>query len=136
MQSETPHASIPKARLWTGRVISVLLALLLLFDGVMKFVQPPEVVEATTGLGYSESVILPLGAVVIVCTVLYLVPPTAVVGAILLTGYLGGAVASHLRAGGSWFEIFFPAIFGALLWLGLVLRDERLCSLVPWRRDR
>lgn len=136
MQSETPQASISKGRLWTGRVISVLLALLLLFDGVLKFVQPTEVVEATTRLGYSESVILPLGAVVVVCTVLYLVPPTAVLGAILLTGYLGGAVASHLRAGGSWFEIFSPAIFGALLWLGLVLRDERLCSLVPWRRDR
>jgi hypothetical protein len=78
-------------------------------------------------------VILPLGIVLMVCTVLYLVPATAVLGAILLTGYLGGAVATHVRAGHSPFEVLFPVIFGALLWVGLVLRDRRLRSLVPWR---
>jgi hypothetical protein len=69
----------------------------------------------------------------LVCTVLYLVPPTAVLGAILLTGYLGGAVATHVHAGHGPFEVLFPAIFGAMLWGGLVLRDRRLRSLVPWR---
>lgn len=132
VHSKTSPATISPARLWTGRVIGTLPALFLLFDGVMKLVKPSFVVEATVGLGYAESVILPLGIVLLVCTALYLVPRTAILGAILLTGYLGGAVASHLRAGDSPFEILFPVVFGALLWGGLVLRDERLSSLVPW----
>ena len=132
MHSSEPSASVSKARLWTGRVMSTLPALFLLFDGVMKLVKPAPVVDATVGLGYSESVILPLGIVLLVCTVLYLVPQTAALGAILLTGYLGGAVASHLCAGDGPFEIFFPVVFGALLWGGLVLRDARLSSVVPW----
>lgn len=135
MESEISQTPISKGRLWIGRTISALPALFLLFDGVMKLVKPVQVVEATVGLGYAESVILPLGVVLLACTVLYLFPRTAVLGAILLTAYLGGAVASHLRAGDDWFKIFFPVIFGALLWGGLVLRDERLCSLIPWRRD-
>lgn len=133
MHSTTPSTTISSARLWTGRVMGTLPALFLLFDGVMKLVKPSFVVEATVGLGYAESVILPLGIVLLACTALYLIPPTAILGAILLTGYLGGAVASHLRAGDSLFEILFPVVFGALLWGGLVLRDERLSSLVPWR---
>lgn len=84
-------------------------------------------------MGYPEQVILPLGVVLCVCTVLYLVPQTAVLGAILLTGYLGGAVATHVRHEDGLFAVFFPAIFGALLWGGLVLRDPRLAALVPWR---
>src|SRR5205807_10288958 len=108
-------------------------ALFLLFDGAMKLVKPPFVVEATVRLGYAESVIVPLGVVLLVCTVLYLVPPTAVLGAILLTGYLGGAVATHVHAGDGPFEILFPVVFGALLWGGLVLRDARLRSVVLWR---
>jgi hypothetical protein len=90
-------------------------------------------VETTVKLGYSESVILPLGIVLLVCTVLYLIPPTAVLGAILLTGYLGGAVATHVHAGDGPFEILFPVLFGALLWGGLALRDPRLRALVFWR---
>lgn len=115
--------------------MSFIPALFLLLDGGMKLVKPDPVVKATTELGYSESVILPLGIVLLACTATYLLPRTAVLGAILLTGYLGGAVASHLRAGDDWFKVFFPVIFGALLWGGLVLRDERLCSLLPWRSD-
>jgi hypothetical protein len=134
MQSETQPAPVSKGALWTGRVLSALPALFLLFDGAMKLVKPAFVVEATVQLGYSESVILPLGIVLLVCTVLYLIPGTAVLGAILLTGYLGGAVATHVRAGDGPFEILFPVVFGALLWGGLVLRDERLRALVPWRR--
>jgi hypothetical protein len=122
--------AVSKARLWTGRILSTLPALLLLLDAVMKLIKPVFVVEATTKLGYSESVILPLGVVLLVSTLLYLIPRTAVIGVILLTGYLGGAVASHLRAGDGPFEIFFPAVFGAIIWSGLTLRDVRLSSLV------
>ena len=92
----------------------------------MKLVKPAFVVEATVEMGFSESVILPLGIVLLDCTVLYLVPPTAVLGAILLTGYLGGAVATHVHAGDGRFQALFPVVFGALLWGGLVLRDRRL----------
>jgi hypothetical protein len=132
MQSETKAARVSKGRLWTGRVVSTLPALFLLFDAVMKFVKPQPVVDATVHLGYSESVILPLGAVLLVSTVLYLVPRTAILGAILLTGYLGGAVDAHVRAGDSLFTIMFPVIFGALLWGGLTLRDVRLGALIFW----
>lgn len=135
MQSELRAASkSSKGMLWTGRVVSALPALFLVFDGAMKLVKPDFVVEATVRLGYAESVIVPLGVVLLCCTVLYLIPRTAGLGAILLTGYLGGAVATHVHAEGTLFEILFPVIFGALLWGGLVLRDERWRSLLPWRR--
>jgi hypothetical protein len=133
MQSAIQVAPISKGMLWTGRVMSTLPALFLLLDAVMKFVKPDPVVEATVKLGYPENVILPLGVTLLVCTVLYLIPRTAVLGAILLTGYLGGAVASHLRAGDGLFTILFPVFFGALLWGGLVLREQRLRFLVPLR---
>jgi hypothetical protein len=133
MQPDPQTAATPKWMLWTGRILSGLLALFLLWDGAMKLVKPTFVVEATVGLGYPEAVIIPLGVVLILSTLLYVFPRTAVLGAILLTGYLGGAVASHLRAGCSAFEVLFPVIFGALLWGGLVLRDERLRSLLPYR---
>jgi len=119
--------------LWTGRVMSTLPALFLLFDGAMKLVKPAPVVEATVELGFPESALVPLGIVLLVSTALYLVPRTAVLGAILLTGYLGGAVATHVHAGHGAFQTLFPVGFGALLWGGLVLRDERLRALVPWR---
>jgi hypothetical protein len=108
-------------------------ALFLIADAVMKFGKPSFVVDKTTELGYSENVIVPLGAILLAGTLLYLWPRTAVLGAVLLTGYLGGAVATHLRAGSPLFEMLFPAIVGALVWGGLVLRDERLRSLLPWR---
>jgi hypothetical protein len=123
-----------KAALWTGWIISALPALFLLMDGVMKLVKPRFVVDATVKLGYSESVIVPLGIVLTACTVLYVIPRTAVLGAILLTGYLGGAVNTHVRAGQGAFEILFPVLFGALLWGGLYLRDSRVRALVPLRQ--
>jgi len=99
----------------------------------MKLFKPEFVVKATVQLGYPESVIVPLGFVLCACTVLYLIPRTAIVGAILLTGYLGGAVATHVRAGAGLFEIVFPVIFGALLWGGLLLRDSKLRTIIaPW----
>jgi hypothetical protein len=120
---------VSKGTLWAGRIFSGLPVLFLLVDGAMKLVKPAPVVEATVGLGYPESVIIPIGVVLIVCTILYLIPKTSVLGAILLTGYLGGAVATHVRTGESLFSIVFPVIFGVLLWLGLYLRDTRLRAL-------
>jgi hypothetical protein len=113
--------------------MSALPALFLLWDAVMKLVKPAFVVEATVRLGYPESVIIGLGIVLLASTVFYLIPQTAVLGAILLTGYLGGAVASHVRAEDGWFPICFPVVFGALLWGGLILRDARLRELLPMR---
>ncbi len=116
---------------WAGRVISGLPVLFLLMDGIMKLFKPEIVVKSTVELGYPESVIIPLGIVLTAITILYVIPRTAVLGAILLTGYLGGAVATHVRMGAELFPILFPVIVGALLWLGLYLRDIRLSSLVP-----
>ena len=113
--------------------MSALPALFLLVDGAMKLLKPEVVVKTTVELGFAEAVILPLGVVLLTCTILYLFPWTTVLGAILLTGYLGGAVATHVRAGQGLFEILFPVLFGALLWGGLVLRDDRLRTLIPLR---
>jgi hypothetical protein len=131
--SNTQTAPVSKARLWTGRIISALPALFLLADGVMKLFKPAPIVDATLQLGYPESTIIPMGIVLLACTILYLIPRTAVLGAILLTGYLGGAVATHVRVGEGWFSILFPVIFGILLWGGLYLRDGELPRLIPLR---
>jgi hypothetical protein len=125
-------AAVAKKQLWAGRVMSALPALFLLVDGGMKLVKPAPVVEATVRLGYQENVILGLGIVQLACTVVYLVPRTSILGAILLAGYLGGAVATHVRIGDSLFSVFFPVILGVLVWGGLWLRDGRLRALLPW----
>jgi len=116
--------------IWIGRVLSFLPALFLLVDGAMKLAKPAFVVEATVQLGYPERVIVGIGVVLLACTLLYLAPRTAVLGAILLTGYLGGAVATHVRVGTGLFNILFPVILGALLWGGLALRDPRVAALL------
>ena len=134
MPSDMRPAPVSKGMLWGGRIMSALPALFLLVDGAMKLMKPEVVVKTTVELGYGEAVILPLGVVLLACTILYVVPRTAVLGAILLTGYLGGAVATHVRAGQGPFEILFPVLFGALLWGGLVLRDARLRTLLPLRQ--
>ncbi len=133
MEMGISQARVSAPALWTGRVLTALAALFLLFDGAMKIVKPTFVIEATVGLGYSESVIVPLGVILLVSTLLYLIPQTSILGAILLTGYLGGAVASHVHHRDGLFEMVFPAIFGALVWGGLVLREVRLRTLLPWR---
>jgi hypothetical protein len=133
MPLDTLSAPVSKRRLWAGWVMSALPALFLLVDGAMKLVKPEVIVKTTMDLGYAETVILPLGVVLLICTTLYLNPRTAVLGAILLTGYLGGAVATQVRAGQGLFEIVFPAVLGALLWGGLALRDDRLRTLIPLR---
>ena len=124
-----PSSHPSSRRLWAGRIISAVPALFLLVDGAMKWVKPEVVVTTTVRLGYAKTVILPLGVVLVACTILYLIPRTEVLGAILLTGYLGGAVATQVRVGHGLFEILFPVVLGALLWGGLVLRDNRLARL-------
>ncbi len=121
-------------RPWAGYILSALPALFLLLDAVGKLIKPRAVIEGTVELGYEESVIVPLGIVLLICTVIYIIPRTAVLGAILLTGYLGGAVATHVRVGGPLFSHkLFPVYLGIMIWLGLYLRDRRLRALVPLR---
>jgi hypothetical protein len=134
MSSDPQHAKSSKAVLWTGRVLSAVAALFLLLDGAMKLVKPEPVLTATAHLGYPESVLTGMGITLIACTLLYVFPRTAILGAILLTGYLGGAVASHLRAGDPLFPMLFPAIVGGFVWGGLWLRDARLRALLPVTR--
>jgi hypothetical protein len=135
VQASQPPSPISKARLWAGRILSALPALFLLMDGIMKVMKPDFVVKATVELGYPEDVIFGLGIVVLICVILYIIPQTSVFGAILLTGYLGGAVASHLRHGDPLFShVLSPVYFAILLWAGLYLREPRLSRLVPLRR--
>lgn len=124
-----------KKRSWAGIIVSALPVLFLLMDGVMKLFKPEPVVTGTVELGYQESVIVPLGIVLLVGVILYLVPKTAIFGAVLVTAYLGGAVATHVRIGNPLFtHVLFPVYLGVLLWLGLWLRERRLRGLTPLKR--
>ena len=134
MQAISEFPVYTSSRVWTGRIVGGLPALFMLVDAGMKLVKPAFVVEATVNLGYPENVIVPLGIVLAASTILYLIPRTAILGAILVTGYLGGAVATHVRVGGPTFSIIFPIIFGILIWGGLYLRDPRVSTLIPVRR--
>ncbi len=128
------HASpISKQRLWTGRVLSGLVVLFLLFDSAGKFMKPVQVIEACVRLGWPLNRVAVLGIILLICTVLYAIPRTSILGATLLTGYLGGAVAIHLRAGSPPFETVFPMILGLLVWAGLLLRDDRVRLLIKGR---
>jgi len=136
MESAPQSPPVSKKSLWAGRVISSLAVLFLVFDVVMKFIQPAPVPvkEAFVHLGWPLSLSVSLGIVLLGCTTLYVIPKTSILGAILLTGYLGGAVATHLRVGDPPFShILFPTYLGALLWLGLYLRERRLRRLIPLR---
>ncbi|MCE9527733.1 MAG: DoxX family protein [Planctomycetales bacterium] len=115
---------------WTGRVVSVVPVLMLLMSAVMKFLKPPGMEEGLKHIGWTEDQMFMLGVIELVCTILYMVPQTSVLGAILLTGYLGGATATHVRVGDAWFATVIP---GVLVWLGLFLRDARLRRLLPLR---
>ena len=120
----------PAWMVWTGRVISALPVLGLLMSAVMKFVQPASMVEGFEHLGWKMDLAVALGILELGCTLVYVIPQTSVLGAILLTGYLGGATATHVRVGDAWFA---PVIIGVLVWLGLFLRDARLRALLPLR---
>ena len=139
MPSDTQTAPVSKAGLWAGRIMSALVVLFLAFDIAIKFVKPAPapVVEALAHLGWSLSLVPVLGIVLLVSTALYVIPITSVLGAILLTGYLGGAVATHLRVGDPLFShVLFPTYLGVLLWGGLYLRDKRLRALIPLRTPK
>jgi hypothetical protein len=130
-------APVSKPALWTGRVLSGFVTLFLLLDGGMKLVPLSIVTETMDKIGYgsSESLARSLGAITLVCTILYAIPPTSILGAILLTGYLGGAMASHLRIGSPLFShTLFGLYLGLMVWGGLWLRDRRLRALMPLRR--
>ena len=124
---------ISKTQLWAGRMMSGLAALFLLWDGVMKLLKPAVVLKATRDLGYPESDIVGIGVLLLGCTLLYLFPRSSILGAILLTGYLGGAIASQVRAEASWFNVAFALVFACLVWGGLWLRDIRVRGFLPYQ---
>ena len=125
----------PTAQVWIGRVLSGVAVLFLAMDAAMKVLQLPVAVEGTKKLGYPAGVVLPLGIIQLVCLAAYLIPRTRVLGAILWTGYLGGAVATHVRVGDPLFtHILFPVYVAALLWGGLCLRDAHLRAVVKGAR--
>jgi hypothetical protein len=115
---------------WGGRILSGLVVLFCAMDGVMKLMKPAPVVTATVQMGFPESEIVGIGVVLLACTLLYAIPRTSILGAVLLTGYLGGAVASQVRIGAPPFSMAFPLIFAALAWGGLWLRDDRVRKLI------
>jgi hypothetical protein len=120
-----------KALSWPGWIITGLIGVTMVFSATMKFLNPPEVAEQVVGkFGYPEGLMFYIGIVEVACVVLYLIPPTAVLGAVLLTGYLGGAIATHVRVHDNFLP---PAIVGVLVWLGLYLRDKRVRALLPLR---
>jgi hypothetical protein len=117
---------------WTGRVITALVSLLFLFSAAMKFMGGAEVKEGMAHLGLPESMIIPLGILEAACTVIYLIPATSVLGAILLAGYIGGAICTHWRVG----DPFLPQVaIGLVVWLGIYLREPRLKALIPLRKS-
>src|SRR5262249_31357042 len=118
--------------LWAGRIISGLMVLFMLFDAMVKLLRLPAALEGTVRLGYPASVVVPIGVVGLAGIVFYLIPRTSVLGAVLLTGYLGGATATQVRVQDPWF--IFPVFLGILAWAGLYLRDENLRALIPLKK--
>lgn len=127
---DTSTAPVSKKMLWAGRVMSALPMAMLLFSGIVKLLQPAFVMDEFVRLGYPGSLVLGIGVLELACTAVYAIPRTSVLGAILLTGYLGGATATHVRVGDPFFG---PVVLGALVWGGLYLRDARLRALLPLR---
>lgn len=124
------NSNISAGQLWGGRIAAAIPALMLIMSGVMKLLQPPAFVEGFTKFGYPMSQAVGIGVVELLCTALYLIPQTSVLGAILLTGYLGGATATHVRIG----DMFLPPVLlGVLVWGSLYLRDPRVRALIPLR---
>ena len=130
----TATAPVSSRRLWTGRVLSGLGALFMIFDGTVHILRITPVVDAFAQLGYPLGASVTLGVIELVCVALYLIPRTSVLGAILLTGYLGGAIATQVRVGAPLFSTtLFPIYIALLLWGGLYLRDDRVRGLIPLR---
>jgi hypothetical protein len=130
MQSTAQSAPVSKASLWTGRILSALAMLLFVFTAMFSLLKPAVAMQGFAHYGYPERAFLPIAIVELVCVILYAIPRTSILGAILLTGYLGGATATHVRVGE---PPILAIIVGIVVWLGLYLRDERLRSLIPLR---
>jgi hypothetical protein len=131
MSELTTAVPVSKKVLWTGRVLSALPVLLLLLSAVMKLMKPPAVVQGFAHYGYGENLMVPIGLLELACTVIYAIPRTAILGAILMTAYLGGATATNVRVGDlSWIT---TASLGLLVWAGLYARETRLRPLLPLR---
>ena len=130
MQTDQSLARPSKKVIWIGRILSALVVLLMAFSAVGKLFKPAAVIEGFQKLGYPDHAILPIGITELICAILYVIPQTSVLGAILVTAYLGGATATHVRVGEPFFS---PVIFGMVAWLGLFLRDLRLRALLPLR---
>lgn len=122
-------SGISKGRVWTGRVLSLLVVLFLVFDGVTKVMKEQHVMTAAAQLGFPGWTMPLIGGILLVCTLIYVIPRTAVLGSVLLTGYLGGAVCCQLRVGNPAFETLFPVFFGIIVWAGLFCREKRLAGL-------
>jgi hypothetical protein len=136
MQTMVQTSETSNVVLWTGRIMSGLVIAFMLLDGAMKLVPLDVVVTTSEQMGIPGSLARTLGIIGLICTLLYAVPRTSVLGAILLTGYLGGAIASHLRLGDPIFtHTLFGLYLGLLAWGGLYLRDARLRALIPLRAD-
>ena len=131
MATTSQTAPVSKPIILAGWIIGIVAVGFLVMTGVMKLVRPDLFVPGFTRFGYDQSVIRPLGVVQLVCTVLYLFPRTAVLGAVLLTGYMGGAILTHLRIGE---QFSIQIVLGVLVWLGIYLRDARLRALIPLRQ--
>jgi hypothetical protein len=130
-------AASSKSRLLTGRILSTLTILFLIMDIVFKFIRPipPQVMQSITQLGFQPSLLTAIGILLTICTVLYVIPATSVLGALLLTAYLGGAVSVQVRVGNPLFGyVLFPVYVGVLMWAGLCLRESRLLALLPLRK--
>lgn len=134
MTSIAQSPARPATWRWAGRILTAVVALFLLADAVMHIVKPAPVITAFAQLGVPLRLAVPLGILELACVALYLLRRTTVLGAVLLTGYLGGAVATQARAGSPVFETLFPVIVGALVWGALLLRDEELLTVFPLRR--
>jgi len=122
--------SVPAARVWIGRVMSALVVLFMLFDGGTKALKVPAVIEASAQLGFTAGMTFGIGIIALICVGAYAFPRTAPFGALLLTGYLGGAIATQVHTGAAAFSLVFPIILGALAWGGLALRDPRVRALI------
>ena len=134
MQTTAPAMQISAVRRWAGRISSALVTLFLVCDGIAKVLRLAPATEGMVTLGYPVGTTFGIGALVLACTVLYALPRTAPLGALLLTGFLGGVLATHVRAGSSTFSFVFALLLGALLWGGLLLRDNRLRALLGAQR--
>ena len=128
------QSTTSKKMLWTGRIVSGLVVVAMLFDASIKILRLPAAVEGAVQVGYPANVVLPIGIVLLVCVILYAIPRTSILGAILLTGYLGGAVATNVRISSPLLSYgLVPAYIGVLAWGGLFLRDDLLRQLIPLR---